>query len=358
MNKTTKRILGAVIAIVLLGIVFYPKMDFLKADSAAAASGPPSRGGGGPMTVSAVVIEPTLLENKISVTGEILANESLDLKSEISGKVARIYFREGQEVKKGALLVKINVDELIAQREKIVYTQKLREDSELRQRQLLEREAISQEEYEQALNELQTNMADLKLVETQIRKSEIRAPFDGIIGLREISEGSYITPTNVIAAYYSINPIKVQFAIPGRYSTRVQKGSDITFSVDATLDIFNGKVYAIEPKLNPNTRTLTMRAICQNPGNVLLPGQFARVQFILDRKEDALMVPTQAVIPELDGTKVFLSKGGKVVQQYVKTGIRTDTYLEITEGLSSMDTVLTSGILQVRPGMEINVNLN
>lgn len=357
MNKTTKRILFLIITLIIIGLIFYPKLDLFKTDAGNASQG---SGGGGfrTMTVNGVVVNPTLLENKISVTGEVMANESLDIRSEISGKVEKIYFKEGQFIKRGQLLLKINADELNAQKQKVLYTQKLRQDLEFRQRQLLEREAISQEEYDQALNELQTAEADLLLLETQIEKSQIKAPFDGIIGLREISEGAYITPSNSIASFYSINPIKIEFAIPGKYSNRVNVGNEISFTVDASPEVFNGKVYAKEPRLNQNTRTLALRAISPNNRNILLPGQFARVEFLLDRKENALMIPTEAAIPELNGTKLFLSKGGKVSPAFVETGIRTDTHLEIISGLNPMDTVITTGIIQVRPGMDVNVNLN
>ena len=362
MNKTSKRILVIVIVLVLLGIVFYPKLSPLLS-SEPSGEGAPGGMGGRPgagsslLTVSAVVVKPQLLENKVTVTGEIVPNEYLELKSEVSGKIDGIFFEEGQSAKRGQLLMKVNVDELLAQLDKVKYTTKLREQTEFRQRQLLEREAISQEEYDQALTEFQTSQSDIQLLETQIAKAEIRAPFDGIVGLREVSEGAYVTPSTVLASYYSIQPAKIQFSIPGKYSNQVKKGSPISFTIDAVDDIFDGEVYAIEPRLSSETRTLALRALSPNPNNILLPGQFVRVELILDTKEGALMVPSEAVIPELGGSKVFITKSGKVSSVAVVPGFRTSTDLEILTGLNVGDTVITSGILQVRPGMEVNIEL-
>lgn len=360
MSKISKRILSIIIVLVLLGIIFYPKLAPLLSKDPSPEGGP---GGGRPgggmerLNVTGVVVQPQLLENKVSVTGEIVPNEYLELKSEVSGKIDGIYFQEGQAVKKGQLLLKVNVDELLAQLDKVKYTTKLRENTEFRQRQLLEREAISQEEYDQALTELQTSQSDIRLLETQISKSEIRAPFDGIVGLRQVSEGAYVTSSTVLASFYSIQPAKIEFSIPGKYSNQVTKGSPITFKIDAVDDVFKGEVYVIEPRLSSETRTLTLRALSPNPLNILLPGQFVRVELILSTKEGAIMVPSQAVVPELGGAKLYLSKSGKVMPIQVETGIRTDTDLEILSGLNPGDTVITSGILQVRQGMDINVQL-
>jgi membrane fusion protein (multidrug efflux system) len=325
-----------------------------ESEQSTATSGPP-----GPsqrkLTVTGVIVEPKQFVNKISVTGEIVPNEFLELKSEISGKIDRIYFKEGQAVKKGQLLVKINVDDLIAEREKLLYTKKLRETLEHRYRQLLDREAISQEEYDQSLTELQTADADINVLNTEIQKSEIRAPFSGIVGLRQVSQGAYVTSATVLAPLYSIHPAKVQFAIPSKYSTQVKVGNRISFTTEGIPTIFEGELYAIEPRVDPNTRTLTLRARCPNRDGKLLPGQFIRVELILEIKENVMMVPTEAVIPELGTNKVYIQRGGVVVPAIVETGTRTDTDLEITSGIEAGDTVLTSGILQLRPGMGINV---
>ena len=360
MSKISKWVTGGIIGLLILYLIFLPKVDALKfwednPEPSQMSTGRSQRGS--TLLVSGVVADENLLENKITVTGEVIPNESLELKSEISGKVDGIYFKEGTSVRQGQLLVKINVDELQAQLQKAQYTEKLRKETEFRQRQLLEREAISQEEYDQALTELQTAQADIQLLQTQISKSNIRAPFAGIIGLRNISLGAYITSSTVIAPLYSINPIKIQFAIPGRYVGSIKEGTEVEYTTDASEEVYTGEIYAKEPRVDANTRTLSMRAISANPDEKLLPGQFVKVEVILNRKEDVIMVPTQAVIPELNGAKVYVTNNGKVAEKKVETGIRTETHLEITSGLTVGDTVITTGILQVRTGMPVNVSL-
>ena len=218
------------ISLLILYLILLPKFDGLRFWEEQQEMVEQGRGRTmGNLLVSGVVAEPSLLENKISITGGVIPNESVEIKSEIPGKVDAIHFSEGRFVNKGDLLVKINVDELYAQLKKAQYTEELRKETEFRQRQLLEREAISQEEYDQSLTELQTAQADIQLLQTQINKSYIRAPFAGQVGLRNISLGAYITSSTIITDLSSINPVKVEFAIPGKYSGRIKEGSPIIF---------------------------------------------------------------------------------------------------------------------------------
>ncbi|MEQ9440508.1 MAG: efflux RND transporter periplasmic adaptor subunit [Cyclobacteriaceae bacterium] len=358
MNKTVKRILTVVIVLVILFLAALPKLDLFKdQDEPGSSSAIAQPATSKIIPVNAIVLEPKRLSDKIQVTGAILANEALEIRSEISGKITGIHFQEGQWMKRGSLLLTINDEELRAQLEKLRFTRKLREDMEYRQRLLLEKEAISQEEYDQALTELNTSSADIKVLEAQIAKSQIHAPFDGVIGLRYVSEGSYITPQTAIASFSNIDPAKVEFSIPGKYSNDVKIEDIIEFRTEASSDIHEGKIYAIDPMIDPTTRTLKMRAISPNPERQLLPGQFARIDLILGRQDEALLVPTEAVIPELDGHKVFVAKQGVVEERKVQVGIRTNKEVEIAQGLSQKDTVVTSGILQIKSGSQVDVTL-
>ncbi|MDX1409930.1 MAG: efflux RND transporter periplasmic adaptor subunit, partial [Saprospiraceae bacterium] len=272
MHRFLKGVLALVIIGVIALIILYPKIGWpWQQDDNSAEAGPPAFAAATTLNVTGIVVTPQHLVDRITVTGTIVPNEFLELKSEISGKIEAIHFEEGQSVRKGQLLVKINVDDLLAQREKLNYSRQLRETLELRQRQLLEREAISQEEYDQALAELQTSEADIVVLNTEIAKSEIRAPFDGIVGIRQVSQGAYITSANVIAPFYSIQPAKVEFAVPAKYSTQVQNGSTISFTTEGIQDTFSGRVYALEPRIDPGTRTLRIRARCPNSRRLLLP---------------------------------------------------------------------------------------
>jgi membrane fusion protein (multidrug efflux system) len=219
----------------------------------------------------------------------------------------------------------------------------------------LEKDAISQEEYDNALNRLNTNTADLKLLEAQLDKTQIIAPFEGVIGLRYISDGAYITPNTVIATLYNISPAKIEFAVPGRYSTQVKPGQKILFTIESDDRNFVGEVYAIEPRIDPTTRTLKIRAIAENSRGLLLPGQFVKVGLILSSIKNAILVPTEAVIPDLNNHKVFIMEGGKAKEVKVETGMRTDKELEILSGLNLGDSLITTGILQLRAGMGVQV---
>lgn len=357
MSRFVKGLVVIVLLAVVILIVLYPKIGWPWEKDPEASEATQASMAQPALEVDAIIAEPKELINKLSVTGEVVPNEFVELRSERSGVLNEIHFREGGAVRKGQVLGRINIDDLRAEREKLIHEQKLRETLENRQRQLLEREAISQEEYDEALNELNTATADIAVLDVEIAKSVITAPFSGVMGLRQVSEGAYITPSDVIAPLYSIHPAKIQFAIPGKYSGEVETGDRVFFTTEGVMDTFAGNIYAIEPRVDPGTRTLTMRARCPNPGGVLLPGQFTRVEIVLQQKDSVIMVPTQAVVPELGGNKIFLSKGGKVTPVNVETGMRTDTELEISSGIAPGDTVITTGILQVRPGMDVKINL-
>lgn len=307
------------------------------------------------MSVNYYVAKPEILENTVYSSGTILGNEEVELRSEISGKINKIYFQEGSRVKKNELLIKINDAELQAQLKKAKSTLELAEYKEYRQKKLLEVEAISQEDYDVALNELKTNQAEIELLQAQIDKTEIRAPFDGIIGLKYVSEGSYITPNNIIATLQNINPVKIDFSIPERYAGIVKKGDKIVFTIESNNEEFEGEVYAIEPKIDLATRSLLIRGIYKNPNSRILPGSFAHIKLVLENINNALMVPSEAVIPDLKSHKVFIYNNGKAIARQVNLGIRTERKVQIINGIQPNDTIITTGLLQIKDNLPINL---
>ena len=355
MKPQTKIILIAGIVLVVAVIFFYPRLNlFADKDQATPAASATSTSADLPVEV--VEIKPQRLENNLSVTGNVIPNESVDLRSEISGLVTKITFQEGEFVKKGTPLVYLNDDELTAQKDRLNYTKKLYEGQENRQKQLLEREAISQEEYDIVLNQYNTNLADINLIEAMLRQTVIRAPFDGVIGLRQISEGSVIGPADVIVTVVNIDPIKIDFSIPERYANTIKQGSRISFTNAAVEGESTGEVYAIAPNIDPATRTLQLRAISPNKDRRFLPGMFVGIKVNLDINEEALMVPAQSLIPELDGYKVFVANAENVIEEVkVSIGLRTATDVQILDGLNVGDRVLVTGIIQARPGMVVNI---
>lgn len=352
MSRKVKTILIVVIVLILLVLITSPRIKLFESEAQrpSDASDVDRR-----LPVLAYIIKPEPVSNKLNSTGTVLANEEVELRSEISGKVEQILFPEGSRVKKGDVLIKINDSELKAQLFKLESQDKLAADKEQRRKQLLESNLISPEDYEAALNELNSIRADIQLTEARIEKTTLRAPFDGVIGLRYVSEGSYVSPATRIANLQNISSIKVDFAIPEKYAKDVQKGQRIRFRTAGREELRGGSIYAIEPKIDPLTRTVQIRAISANPDGSILPGSFAEVEVVLEEIDNAIMVPTQALMPELGGQKVFLYKGGTAIATAVQTGIRTETKVQITSGLQINDTLITTGLLQLRPNMPVNL---
>ena len=340
-----------IIAVVGLSVNKWMTMEMKTSSNRAAAGGSMNSRIG----VKGRIINYETLVNKVMTTGTVIANEEVDVKSEISGRVVQIHFKEGGRVSKGDLLIKLNDAELQAQLEKSESRKKLAESNEIRQRMLFEKELLAKEVYDATLNELNAVMADIALLRAQIAKTEIRAPFDGIIGLKYVSEGSYISSTTKIATLQNILAVKIDFSIPEKYVNDILRETEITFTVPGSEKKYKGRIFAIEPKIDPATRTVTMRAICTNTDERIFPGAFANIEVVLKEIKNSLMVPTEAIIPELKSQKVFVYNNGQAQSQTVETGIRTETKIQITKGLQSGDTLITTGVLLLRQGSPVTI---
>lgn len=293
----------------------------------------------------------------LSLSGSIEPNEVIGLRSEISGIVEELNFSEGGNVSKGQLLIKINDAELKAQLAQAKTANSLAGENERRAKLLLEKEAISQEEYDIASADYRTTESQIQLIAAQLTKTAIRAPFSGTIGLRNISQGSYITPTTDIAQLVDVSKVKLEFAIPERYATEVKNGISVRFTVQGTNAAFTAKIYAVEPLVETATRTLRVRALADNRDSRLIPGTFANVIFPLGTIENGLLVPAEALIPVQNGKKIFIKKDGVAKEILVETGARTDADVLVSKGLNEGDTVLTSGVMSLRDGSPVHVTL-
>jgi len=353
-NDRMKRVASIIGIVLVLGLLAFPKVkDYLLASEISSANEIASEA---LLQVDVFIVKPDIIENKIFTTGTLTSNEEVELASESSGLIQSIALREGQDVQKNELLVKINDSELKAQLKRGDFRLTLAEDREKRQKQLLDKGGISQEEYEATLNEVNVLRAEVSLIQAQIEKTEIRAPFNGKLGLKYVSDGSYITPSTRIATLQDINPIKINFSIPERYASQIEVGNQVTFTVQGIEDTLEAEVYAKEPRIDSDTRTLQVRAKSSNPDNKLLPGAFADLELTLQTIENAMMVPTISLVPELQGQKVFLIKNGVIEPRSVKTGLRNESKIQIIEGIAIGDTVLTTGLLQVRPQMKVLIS--
>lgn len=354
----TKYIVYTILVILIAVFVAY-RVNKNKAQKAGPGAGA-GRGPGGPasvLTVNGIVTKAENFSNSLAIAGTIEANEQVDIRSEVSGLVTEIQFNEGTNVSKGKVLLKINDLELQAQLSQALTKQKLAQETEYRAGKLLEKEAISKEEYDVALSELRSLQSQTQLIRAQLAKTLIRAPFSGKIGLRTISAGEYITPASNIARLVSTNPVKILFSIPEKYAGTIKLNTQISFTVAGSNTPYSGTVYAIEPGIDMSTRTLQLKAKASNNNGELLPGSFAKIDLPLSNVNDAILIPTESIIPVLQGKKVYISSNGKAKEVLVETGTRTDKSVLILSGLNIGDTVLTSGIMSLKNDIPVKVKV-
>jgi len=307
-----------------------------------------------PDAVEVYVVAPVDVPRLVEVPGTVIPSEEVQLFSEISGRVQKINFREGQRVSKGALLVQVDTDVLRAQKQQLMVELDLAKKDETRKKNLLNAKGLSLEEYEKSAAQLATVKAQIELLDVQVSKGAIRAPFAGRIGLRRISEGAYIGPSTQITTLVQDDPIKVEFSVSERYASSVKTGQTVKFKLEKGNKEYLGKVYAFEPFINAGTRMLTIRAELRNDGK-LIPGAYVAVEYDLGMENGAVMVPAGSIIPVLKGQKVWVVRDGKVAEVPVEIGIRTPDKVQVIGDLKTGDQVLTSGLLAVRPGMPVTI---
>jgi membrane fusion protein, multidrug efflux system len=309
------------------------------------------------MQVDGIIARDELTTGFINTTGTIMANEEVEVKSEISGRITGLYFKEGSAVTKGQLLVKIDDADLQAQMNKLKIEIRLATEKESRQKQLLAASAISKEEYDVTQTSVSLLRANESILRTSIAKTKIVAPFSGIIGLKNVSPGAIISPTNIIATIQNVQPLKLEFNIPEKYNNLVTIGKVVDFKIAGNTEKLKASVYAKEPKIDEMTRTSRVRATFNNSGGKIYPGAFAEINVSIGAQTKVIMVPTIAYIPDISGAKLFIKKDGLAKSISVKAGIRTEKEIQILEGLEDGDTVITSGILQLKPKTPVEVNI-
>ncbi len=322
------------------------KSDSAK-ENAAPGSGEPKTG----FNVTAVegfVAKPTVLTETVTASGTLIPAEETELHPEASGRVVAINLPEGSSVSKGTLLLKIFDEDLKTQISKLEIQIKQAEITEQRLGDLLKVKGVSQQEYDLAVLQTQTLKSELELLRINIRKTELRAPYDGTIGLRKISPGAYVTPANAIATIRSSQALKLDFSVPEKYSALIRSGQTVTFTVGGDSKTHTATVQATEQSISTDNRNLLVRAIVRDSRG-LLPGAFAEVNLSLGNNLKALMIPNQAIIPQARDKKVIINKNGKATFVTVKTGIRQAGMIEITNGIQAGDTVATTGMLFLRP---------
>ena len=348
----TKHLIYALLIVGIGGLITYRIVKNTEgANTSEAASASSTK-------VSGMVLKPQVFEDNISLSGTLEANEQIDIRSEVSGIVEQINFKEGSRVQKGQVLFRVNDIELQAQLTKVRTAERLEAENERRAKLLLEKQAISQEEYDIANADYLSAKAESSLIAAQLSKTIIRAPFSGIIGLRSISVGTYVSPTVVVAKLVNTDQLKMTFSIPEKYASQIDLGSPLSFTPSGSKTAYKANIYAVEPEVDIATRTLKMRAIADNTEGKLYPGTYINVILPLETINNALMVPSESLIPVQNGKKIFIAEKGMAKEIDVEIGARTGSDVRVLSGLQPGDTVLTYGVMALKNGAPVEVTFD
>ena len=356
MNKITK---WSIVGVIVLGSGFLAYQHLMPHENKEMKEAPKEAGNrqSKALNVRTVVLSQQGLTDGIFVSGSLVPDEEVSLSFESSGKITDIFFKEGTHVEKGELLAKINDAPLQADLRKKQAQVKLMQDRLFRAKALLEKEAVSKEAFQEAEANLAALEAEIEGVEAQIEQTELRAPFSGIIGLRQVSVGAYATTTTEVATLTKTAPLKVEFNVPERYAGMLPEGTELTFTAEGDLTTRNAKVYASDSRVDPETRTFAIRAIYPNADGKLIPGRYVNVNLVTQRFENTLAVPSEAIVSEMGIDKVFVCKNGKAQPVEIAKGLRTDAMVQVLRGLVPGDTVITSGTMQLRSGQKVVVSV-
>ncbi len=316
----------------------------------AAAQKPP------PLSVDAIIVSARAVNTDVEIPGSLMANESTEIHPETSGRLVILNVKEGAVVGKGTLLAKLYDGDLQAQLRKLQVQLQIAKQTENRQAQLLKIQGISQQDYDLSLLQVHNIQADIEIIRATISKMNIYAPYTGKLGLKNISPGAFVTPATIITTISQVNQLKIQFNVPEKYGSQIKKGQDVSFSVDGSNATFTATVLATEDAIEENTRSLAVRALVKNKEAELIPGAFAKVKIVLGKDENALMIPNSCIVPQGRKKLIFLAKDNKAISTEITTGVRDSTNIQVLTGLAKGDTVITSGLLFIKPGSDIKIS--
>lgn len=305
-----------------------------------------------------MVVAAVPFDEALSLTGTILPNEMVDIVAEVGGRIVRLGFSEGAVVKKGQLLVKLWDADLQARLSKARQQLTVDEDRLRRLKELRNVDGVSIQDFDVATATVGIRKAEIEDLEAQISRTELRAPFDGRVGLRNVSEGAVITPATVVTSLRDERTLKLECSLPERYAAAVAPGMPMQFTVRGrgAVESRTAQVYATDPGMDTRTRTLRVRArVTRTPD--LVPGMFADIRFELSDVADALLVPSESVVPDINGASVYVSRNGVARQARVELGGRSATHVRVLSGIAAGDTVITTGLLMIKQGAPIAVTV-
>jgi membrane fusion protein, multidrug efflux system len=304
--------------------------------------------------VKALIVKPKPFSWQIEALGTILPNEQVMLQAESTGKIVSLNFSEGSQIKKGQVLVELNSSEEQAMMKKLRTTESYIENDLARKQNLFKAGGISREEVERTENELDNLKAEIELLQAQINKKQIIAPFNGTIGLRNVSKGEYVTQSTNIATLIQKDSLKVEFSVPEKYSNKLVRGKKFTLQINGFDSVISSSVYAVEVAINKQSRDLKARGYIHNANGNITPGGFAKIALTLEEYPSGILVPTYALVSEINGVFAWVIKNGKVTKVQLNPGARTAKEILILNGLTPGDTLVTTGLLMVREGMAVN----
>lgn len=302
-----------------------------------------------PTAVDVIIAATQPVNNTIEANGTVIANETVELRPEVSGRLIYLNVPEGKKVAKGTVLARINSADLAAQLQKSRAQLELAKITQQRLKTLLDAGGVNQSDYDAAVNAVNNLEADMAYTQTLIDKTVIHAPFSGTIGLRQVSPGAYVSPSSVIATIQQLTKSKIDFTLPEQYSNLVKIGNTVAVEVDAAGEVRErATIIAMEPQAIRQTRNIIVRALLAK--STPNPGAFVKVYVSTSAVDQrAIMVPTNTIIPDDKNSQVILVKGGKASFVNVQTGLRTANNVEITKGVKPGDTVVVTGVLFARP---------
>ena len=320
------------------------------------ASGNPKATPPPPPKVDGYIIKTSSVSDNLELPGTIVANEATEIHPEISGRMVYLNATEGRVISKGTLIAKIYDGDLKAQLNKLTVQLRVQEQTAKRYEELLKINGVSQQEYDLIVLQSGNIKADMEIVQSNIMRTEIRAPFSGTLGLRMVSPGAYISPQTVLTTIRQNNELKLDFTLPERFISQLRPGQVVNFTSEGNAKTYNAKVAATESGVTEDNRSLRVRSIVINNDNKLLPGAFAKVKISFEPDPNAIMIPSQAIIPQARGKQVVVYNNGEIAFVNVTTGIRDSASVQITNGLKVGDTIIISGLMSLKPKGKVTLN--
>jgi membrane fusion protein (multidrug efflux system) len=324
--------------------------------AAAPGGGAGARRPQGPISVDGYIVKQSSVSEQIEVPGSLLPYEETSIRAEVGGRIIELNVNEGTQVKKGTLIVKLFDKDLQAQLRKLQVQLQINEKTEERNKELLKINAISQQDYDLSSLNVENLRADIESVKISISKTEIRAPYDGSVGLRNVSLGAFVSPSDIVTTIRQVDQLKLEFSIPEKYAKEISKGYAISFRVDGGLKTHSATVIATDNSVDQATRTLRVKAVVKERDRELVPGVFAKVNLQLGKNSTAVVVPSQAIIPTIRNKQIIILRKDSVLFSVVETGIRDSAYVQILKGVNVGDTVITTGLMAIRPNSKIKIS--